>query len=402
MKPKECINSNCKNIIYVKDSELHLPLQCNSCIEKKEKIMKLFKKDSKGKIRELEVKANGDQIIQTSGLLTGRKVTHEKTATPKNVGKANETSPEEQAKSEVQSIINKKLDEGYFRTIEEAESQVVILPMLAKSYDKERRKVNWPEGQVFLQPKLDGMRCLIIIDNNEVTFMSRKGKEITTMDHIKEDIIYHLKEYDDENTYANYVIDGELYAHGLSFQENMKIIKKYRKGQTENVKFHCYDMVSDQKFGIRYSNAQFFLSQVNSDYMEMVYTIPGFGTSDLTRFHSRCLSEGYEGTMIRWGEEGYKVNGRSSNLLKYKDFIDETFKVIDVRPSDANPEQGVVVCQNDKGEFGCGMKFSHAERERILIEKKDYIGETAEVRFFEYTDEGIPRFPVCVGFRLDK
>jgi hypothetical protein len=48
------------------------------------------------------------------------------------------------------------------------------------------------------------------------------------------------------------------------------------------------------------------------------------------------------------------------------------------------------------------MKFSHAEREEILINKENYIGKKAEIRFFEYTDGGIPRFPVCVGFRLDK
>jgi hypothetical protein len=38
----------------------------------------------------------------------------------------------------------------------------------------------------------------------------------------------------------------------------------------------------------------------------------------------------------------------------------------------------------------------------MLAMKGEYIGQTAEVRFFEYTDGGIPRFPVCVGFRLDK
>ena len=106
--------------------------------------------------------------------------------------------------------------------------------------------------------------------------------------------------------------------------------------------------------------------------------------------------------MIRWGNEGYKVNGRSSNLLKYKDFIDIAAKVIDVVPSDKNPEQGVVHCEYKGNTFGCGMKFSHAEREEILTNKKKYIGKTAEIRFFEFTDQGLPRFPVCVGFRLDK
>ena len=47
------------------------------------------------------------------------------------------------------------------------------------------------------------------------------------------------------------------------------------------------------------------------------------------------------------------------------------------------------------------MKFPHKFREEVLINKEDYIGSTAEIRFFEYTDDGAPRFPVCVGIRLD-
>ena len=47
------------------------------------------------------------------------------------------------------------------------------------------------------------------------------------------------------------------------------------------------------------------------------------------------------------------------------------------------------------------MKFSHVEREGILKNKTHFIGHYAEIRFFEYTDDGLPRFPVCVGFRLD-
>jgi hypothetical protein len=48
------------------------------------------------------------------------------------------------------------------------------------------------------------------------------------------------------------------------------------------------------------------------------------------------------------------------------------------------------------------MKFSHDEREEFLANKINYIDKISEVRFFEYSDTGVPRFPVCVGFRLDK
>ena len=124
---------------------------------------------------------------------------------------------------------------------------------------------------------------------------------------------------------------------------------------------------------------------------------------DLKEWHANFIAKGYEGTMLRWGNEPYKVNGRSSNLLKFKDFHDLACEVVDVVPSDKNPLQGVVHCKMPTGEtFGCGMKFSHAEREEILKNKSNYIGKIAELRFFEYTDDKLPRFPVCVGFRLDK
>ena len=47
-------------------------------------------------------------------------------------------------------------------------------------------------------------------------------------------------------------------------------------------------------------------------------------------------------------------------------------------------------------------KFSKEERREWLINKNKYIGKTAELRFFEFSDTGVPRFPVCIGIRLDK
>jgi ATP-dependent DNA ligase len=221
--------------------------------------------------------------------------------------------------------------------------------------------------------------------------ISRKNTPILTMDHISVIRPAALK----------CPTDGELYAHGLSFQENTRLIKKYRPGETEKVIYHIYDVISELPFIDRYALAKGIVDA--STNCVLVPTFKVNDEDDLNRLHKQFLSEGYEGSILRWGDEGYKVNGRSSHLLKYKDFLDETYKVVDVEPSDKNPEQGTVICQNDKGDrFGCGMKFSHAERELILLDKDLYIGQMAEVRFFEYTDGGIPRFPVCVGFRIDK
>jgi hypothetical protein len=73
-----------------------------------------------------------------------------------------------------------------------------------------------------------------------------------------------------------------------------------------------------------------------------------------------------------------------------------------VKPSARYPDVGIVICESEAGIFGCGMKFSNEERKEILKNSEDYKGQIAEIRFFEFTDDGLPRFPICHGFRLDK
>jgi len=137
--------------------------------------------------------------------------------------------------------------------------------------------------------------------------------------------------------------------------------------------------------------------------LKLVETIRVSSENDINNCHTQFLSEGYEGTIIRWGNEGYEINKRSKHLLKKKDFIDVTARIVDVISSEKRPEQGVLVIEWP-GDRTCkaSLKFSHAERKEILTNKANYIGQTAEIRFFEYTDDGLARFPVCVGFRLDK
>jgi len=346
---------------------------------------KIYKKDTKDKIRVLHVYTEGADLIQESGIVDGSLVEHRSTCKGKNIGKTNETTPEEQAQLEAASKIETKMSTGYFNTQQEAEDEEVILPMLAKDYKKESNKIDW--SNAYVQPKLDGMRAH---GKKDSTMMSRKGKEIDTMGHIQAEL--------DTLSYAN-ILDGELYAHGCSFQENMKMIKKYVPGETEKVMYHVYDMVLPGSFANRYAMLINIVADVPN--IELVPTFKVESEADVKKYHQEFLAAGYEGTIVRWGDAGYKVNGRSSNLLKYKDFIDEVYEVVDVLPSDKNPEQGVVHCKLPDGRtFGCGMKFSHKEREDILNNKADYIGKMSETRFFEFSDEGVPRFPICFGFRL--
>ena len=136
--------------------------------------------------------------------------------------------------------------------------------------------------------------------------------------------------------------------------------------------------------------------------MVLVTTYKVNSEYELKQFHSNFIKEGYEGSIVRHGNEGYKMDARSSNLLKYKDFQDIAVPIIDIIPAEARPEWGIPVLSLNDKTFKAGTKLSHDERKTLLSNKEDYIGKTAEIRFFEYTDDGLPRFPVMVGIRLDK
>src|SRR5581483_9532245 len=159
------------------------------------KLPTLYKRTSTGKIQMWEIEANPDNyldavIVTTYGLLDGKKqMATEYIQTGKNLGKANATTAVEQAELEAQSQWEKKVKKGYVQNVEDAEQKKVdsnfitggIDPMLAKSYDKDGHKIIFP---AFVQPKLDGHRCIAVIQDGKCTLWSRTRKPITGVPHI--------------------------------------------------------------------------------------------------------------------------------------------------------------------------------------------------------------------------
>jgi len=356
---------------------------------------KLFKLDSKQKERVLHIWTENADLNQESGLIDGGKVLHTKTCKGKNIGKSNETTPEKQAILEAMSKVEEKLSEGYFLSLEEAKTTVVVMPMLANNFSDRKDKINWNE-QIFVQPKLDGMRCLIIVKDGNIRLMSRAGKDIITMQHIIDAIKPIISQT------SNYILDGELYAHGLTFQENMRLLKKVKPGETEKICFHMYDIVSTKVFNERYNFVKLVVDKINSTSIKLVPTSQIFNESDLNTEHQKYLEQGYEGSMVRINDKGYESNKNSQSLLKNKDFDDVSTVIIDIIPNDANPLHGTPIFEIKGNKFKAGMKLPHEERAEWLSNKDEYIGKMAEIRFFGYSEDGIPRFPVCLGLRLDK
>lgn len=358
----------------------------------------IYKVDTKGKMRYLEVSTFEGALVQISGIVgTDSPIKHEKFCEGKNIGRSNETTAKEQAVSQAESLIKEKMTGEYFSSQEAAENGVVVMPMLAKDFNKEIRKLRWGKETMFVQPKFDGMRCLSFVHRDlPIKMMSRTGKEILGMDHIRKELEgVRARMPLDVNLI---ILDGELYVHGENFQNNMRFIKKYKEGHTERIKYNVYDIVEDKVFEFR--KVRPYIVGFTNLLEVSTYLIKS--KEELDVWHKEFLKQGYEGTMVRLNNEGYKKNGRSSELLKYKDFLDLSLKIIDIVANENRPEQGTAVFEHNGNLFKSGMKYSHADRIDMLKNKDRYIGKTAELRFFEYSESGTPRFPIMVGIRLDK
>ena len=357
---------------------------------------KLYKTDSKGKTREwfVEVIDCGTyaDIEVNHGELGGKmqtKITH--ISSGKNIGKANETSYLDQANSEAQSKWNKQLDKGYSLT-----GTKTFLPMLALSFDKQKDKVVYP---CYVQPKLDGLRCWIAWDETleRPVARSRKGKEWKSIIHIIESV----KEFLVKN--KNIILDGEIYCDPqiMSFQGILSAIKRDQPNEHSlSASFWCYDLYDINNPNLIFKERSAIINTINSDvFFVKVDTFLANNPADIIAYHKAFTTvNGYEGAMVRNIDSVYKVDGRSSDLLKLKYFQDAEYKIVD-KTIDKNGEC-VFVCLDEKlnETFECKPEGSHEERVQYL--EDDNIGEYLTIRFFELTDKGIPRFPVGVAVRL--
>ena len=356
----------------------------------------LYKRTSAGKVQIWRLERDGASYRTVSGQIDGQHVESGwKAAKPKNVGKSNETTAEEQAHLECEAQYKKKLAQGgYHDNLDSIDEAKFFKPMLAKKYE------GWPGGEVYAQPKLDGVRCIA----NREGLWTRQGKPIEAVPHIFEALQPFFVEHPDA------VLDGELYNHDLrdDFNEIISLVRKQKpsdehKAKTaEVVEYHVYDWVDlDEGFGVRYGRlmrGEIGLNALTGDSVVLVGTAWVHGVEALDEFYSEWIEQGYEGQMVRL-DRPYEQK-RSKSLLKRKEFKDEEFEVVAVNEGVGNRSgmAGFITYRLPDGrEFGSGIKGSHDYCKQLLADADKYVGGTGTVRFFDYTPDGIPRFPVTVA-----
>jgi len=269
-------------------------------------------------------------------------------------------------------------------------------PMLA--YPVSAKPIDYSKP-VFIQPKLDGVRCLIQCDNSEITAYSRTGKEWKNIDHI----LFNLKPFFHFN--PNIVLDGELYNHDFKddFESIISMVRKTkptdedRSISEKHVQFHCYDIVNRKmKFSTR---NEWLKANLQSNYcIEHVSTICNITNQyQAHAYHDINLKAGYEGSIVRL-DTPYECK-RSHSLRKFKDFSDAEANIVGYEEGKGKRTGtlGKFIMQDDDGnQFGCppGKGHNYKDLADMLTNIHEYMGQRATFTYFERTKAGSYRHPL--------
>lgn len=357
------------------------------------KLTTLYKRATTGKITEWTIEVEGNKFRTITGFTDGKKTTSAWTICEgKNVGKANGTTPEQQALAEATATHRIRIEHGSFENIKDIDNETYFEPMLAKKLEDRINKLTYP---VISQPKLDGVRCVIKVNG----MWTREGKKLISAPHIFEDL-QPLFEND-----PDLILDGELYCDKLANDFN-KIISLVRKKKPTPaqlaeskgiIQYHIYDYPScNANFLERYKALE-ALKLPKSCVLVKNYVLNS--KEEIEKQYEFYMEQGYEGQMIRL-DAPYE-NKRTNSLLKDKEFLDSEFEILGVEEGKGNMsgKVGKVYFKTAEGkDFDAPINGDWEYLAKLLKENK-LIGKMATVKYFKPTPAGIPRFPKVIAIR---
>ena len=403
----------------------------------------LFSKDNAGNVLSWEAKLILNKGLYDLQVCHGRfngamQFEWERQIEPKNVGKSNETTPLEQALSRLRSRANIKKRKGYVELSDEEyvafmrtspNNQEVYLrnivpnvktdldghvkPMLANHYF--RSKKNWtdPTGKVWKdrkyyylknpheekekgaimpkfpcygQPKINGVRATISMQEEEVIIKSRDGMRYDAVVHVKQwmlDIFNRVEE--------DIVFDGELFIYGESLQTIQGSVKSADLN-TSRVVYIIYDLAIEN-----FTNKERWeaLKQMNEQGLifgsvELIRTWVLKNDKQVQKFCDRFIKEGHEGIILRDMNATYNFGRRRNNMVKLKRTISEDFLITGVVPQPKTPNMALFVCKHLGNTFKVTPTFNNEVKEEILNHPSLYIGKKLQCSFYEWTDDMKP------------
>jgi len=274
-------------------------------------------------------------------------------------------------------------------------------PMLA--YPVSDKPINY-DNKISMQPKLDGVRCVIQYENMgleyEVKAYSRTGKEWKNIEHI----LFNLRPWFALN--PNVILDGELYNHDLKddFETIISLVRRQKPDDIDMlesadlVQFHCYDIIDETK---TFEERNRFIAQnVPRNHCIHHVKTQAVATESLAKVvHQQNLDNGYEGSILRTNDV-YQCK-RSHSLRKFKDFHDTEATIIGFVEGKGKRlgTLGKFIMRDADGvEFGCppGKGYNYKDLKALLHRAQWYVDHkaTATFTYFERTKANSYRHPL--------
>jgi DNA ligase-1 len=284
---------------------------------------------------------------------------------------------------------------------------------LANKYDeKTKKKVSFEKDVWYVSRKLDGVRCLIIVDDKgKAKSFARSGKQFHTLSLVEKEL--------EELGVKNVVYDGEMCIVDEEGNEDFQSIMKEigRKDHViQNGLFQIFDFIPYRMFSKGYGETGLFSQRVFAlqnlmlgkqhkmiDYLEQV---PVSSFEELDALTITATKKGWEGLMLR---KNVPYQGKRSNdILKVKTFYDAEYEVKDVffgplryikEGIEVEEEMLSGVAVEHKGNtVRVGSGFTIDQRKHLFEHPQDILGKTITVQYFEESKnqdgEFSLRFPV--------
>jgi DNA ligase-1 len=251
-------------------------------------------------------------------------------------------------------------------------------------------------GKKLVEPKLDGVRCLTVIDfeSRTVTQYTRNGKVLENFGHITA----YLEQYIDEFG-RSYVLDGEVVSN--SFNELMTQVHRKSDVQATDARLVVFDIlplvefkkgvsVMGQRRRSKFLRENFSNIIGDSSCMEIIaqreFDLDVFTDEiEFRDYNKQAIEAGFEGILIKDPEAKYECK-RSTSWLKQKPFIEVSLAVIAVEEGTGRNvgKLGALVCEGqDDGKkivVNVGSGFTDEQRAEFWAAKDSLVEQVVEVR----------------------
>jgi DNA ligase-1 len=289
--------------------------------------------------------------------------------------------------------------------------------MLAHDGANHEKKIT---GVKLLEPKLDGVRCITVVDYTAKTVVqyTRNGKVLENFSHIADALLANI-----EDLGRSYVIDGEVVSS--SFQALMKQVHRKDDVQASDARLMAFDILPLHEFqkgksvmgqkrrsALLKSFKPVFAKCGHIDVIEQIeINLDEYvGELQFKQYNKDAIEAGYEGIMIKDPNAVYECK-RSASWLKQKPFIEVSLSVVDVEEGTGRNvgKLGALICEGeDDGKqirVNVGSGFTDSDREEFWESKESLTGQVIEIRADAATknqdseDVYSLRFPRFLRFR---